>query len=85
MGLCSFLWRHKRAIATTSVVAAGGYCAYRLYQKKRELDDLIDSLGLQQLFGDDSGATRQSKEERCRRAALRRPTAIRRRPEMQTL
>ena len=65
MGLCRFLWRHKRAIATTSVVAVGGYCAYRLYQKKRELDDLIDSLGLQQLFGEEgSGAARQSKEER---------------------
>lgn len=54
----------------TSVVAVGAYGAYRLYEKKRELENLIESLGLDQLLGDsssgESSSSRQSREQRVR-------------------
>ena len=75
--IARWAWRHKRTIAVSSVVAVGGYYAYRLYQKKRELDDLIDSLGLGQLLSGDGG--RPSREERVREhfAATQREAVLR--------
>jgi len=64
-------WRHRRSIAVTAVVGGGAaYGAYYLYRKKRELDELVESLGLQQLLsggGSASGASSSaSREERVR-------------------
>ena len=37
-----WLWRHKRTIATGTVVAAGAYGAYVVWRKKRELEELLE-------------------------------------------
>lgn len=61
-------WRHRRAVAITSVVAgATAYGAYTFYKKKRELDELVDSLGLRELFsGEDPQVVRATREEKVR-------------------
>jgi hypothetical protein len=69
-------WRHRRAIAGTTAVAAAGYGAYTLWRKKRELEELVQSLGLQDLFGgESSGAGRAAREARCVRARTRMASA----------
>ena len=57
-------WRHRRGIVGTGIVAAGAYGAYVVYRKKRELEDLLDSLGLQQLLSGSNGVAERSKEAR---------------------
>ena len=60
-------WRHKRAIALGTVGAAGCYVAYTIWRKKRELDDLLESVGLDGLLSGASGASsKASREARVR-------------------
>ena len=41
----SWVWRRRRTIAIGSAVAAGAYGAYQLWQKKRDVEDLLQSFG----------------------------------------
>ena len=59
-----FVWRHKRAIAAGSLVGLGAYGAYHLWRKKRELDELLQSVGLDQLLGGGNGDRGSSREAR---------------------
>ena len=45
-----FIWRHKRAVAAGSLVGFGAYGAYHLWRKKRDLDELLQSVGLDELL-----------------------------------
>ena len=59
--------RHRRAIAATTILGGvAAYGAYYMYRKKCELDELVETLGLQQLLsgGDTRKAKAQSYEER---------------------
>ena len=62
-------WRHKRAIVAGSLIGAGAYGAYRIWRKKREIDELLQSVGLDQLlFGGanaDESSESSSREARC--------------------
>mmetsp|Transcript_87 Transcript_87/g.281 ORF Transcript_87/g.281 Transcript_87/m.281 type:complete len:383 (-) Transcript_87:372-1520(-) len=67
--MLKWAWRHKRTIAATAVVGgATAYGAYYLYRKKRELEELVETLGLQQLLSGGEGAHDHSstREERVR-------------------
>ena len=62
-----WLVRHRRAIAATTILGGvAAYGAYYMYRKKCELDELVETLGLQQLLsgGDTRKAKAQSYEER---------------------
>lgn len=60
-------WRHKRAIALGTLGAATAYGAYVVYRKKRELEDLLESVGLNELLsGGGSLGGRHSREARVR-------------------
>ena len=62
-----WVWRHKRAIATGTFLAAAGYSAYVVWRKKRELEQLLESVGLDQLLaGGGSSSARGSREARVR-------------------
>lgn len=62
-----WVWRHKRAIAIGTVGAASCYAAYTIWRKKRELEDLLDSLGLDGLLSGASAAgSKASREARVR-------------------
>ena len=49
-----FIWRHTRAVAAGSLVGFGAYGAYHLWLKKRDLDELLqsvrDRVGLDELL-----------------------------------
>ena len=61
-----FIWRHKRAIAAGSLVGFGAYGAYHLWRKKRDLDELLQSVGLDELLlGGGNGSSSSSRETRC--------------------
>lgn len=64
--MLSWAWRHRKKIAVTAVMGgATAYGAYYLYRKKRELDELMEKFGLQQLLsGGTSNGGRSSCEER---------------------
>lgn len=63
-------WRHKKSIIAGSLIGAGAYGAYRIWRKKREIDELLQSVGLDQLvdlFGTNGGESSgsSSREARC--------------------
>ncbi|KOO23337.1 peroxisomal biogenesis factor 3 [Chrysochromulina tobinii] len=70
--MLNWAWRHKRKIVATAVVGgATAYGVYYLYRKKRELDELVESLGLNELLyggsANSSGArSSATQEERVR-------------------
>lgn len=66
MAVGRWVWRHKRAIATGTFVAAAGYSAYVVYRKKRELEQLLESVGLDQLLAGGGTNGQSSRESRVR-------------------
>ena len=70
--MLNWAWRHKRKIVATAVVGgATAYGVYYLYRKKRELDELVESLGLNELlYGGSANAggacSSATQEERVR-------------------
>ena len=48
------------------MLGVGAYGAYRIWQKKRELDELLQAVGLDQLLGGSNGDhAKSSREARC--------------------
>ena len=59
-------WRHRRGIVGTTLAAGATYGAYVAYRKKKELEELLDSLGLQQFLSGGSGAANGAKTKEAR-------------------
>jgi len=68
MGVVRWLWRHKRTVASVTVLAAGAYSAYSLWQRRRSLEEMLleSLLGVGPPGGSRADANRRRGEQRLR-------------------